>query len=98
MVGLLIAFPQMSLVYKSGRPSRPSKVKIEIPPTSRRRPDDILKDLQKGGAPRRRSAGDEPGKTPRKGGGGHREGAAGREMKRPAEAGLFGPDRDLRPT
>jgi hypothetical protein len=47
--GLLIAFPQMSLVYKSGARVDPSKVKIEIPPTSRRTPDDILKDLQKGG-------------------------------------------------
>jgi TRAP-type mannitol/chloroaromatic compound transport system permease large subunit len=32
MVGLLIVFPQMSLVYKSGAPEiDPSKVKIEIP-------------------------------------------------------------------
>jgi TRAP-type mannitol/chloroaromatic compound transport system permease large subunit len=32
MVGLLIAFPQMSLVYKSNAPEiDPSKVKIEIP-------------------------------------------------------------------
>jgi TRAP-type mannitol/chloroaromatic compound transport system permease large subunit len=52
MVGLLIVFPQMSLVYKSGAPEvDPSKVKIEIPqeqPSDT--PDDILKDLQKGGA------------------------------------------------
>jgi len=50
MVGLLIAFPQMSLVYKSGVPDvDPSKVQIEIPedkPSDT--PDDILKDLQKG--------------------------------------------------
>jgi hypothetical protein len=52
MVGLLIAFPQMSLVYKSAVPDvDPSKVRIEIPtqePSDT--PDDILKDLQKGGA------------------------------------------------
>ncbi len=50
MVGILIVFPQMSLVYKSGVPEvDPSKVKIDIPgdqPSSQ--PDDILKDLQKG--------------------------------------------------
>jgi len=51
MVGLLIAFPQMSMVYKSGVPDvDPSKVKIEIPADqSTEKPDDILKDLQKGG-------------------------------------------------
>ena len=51
MVGLLIAFPQMSLVYKSGVPEiDPSKVNIQIPEDKRdNNPDDILKDLQKGG-------------------------------------------------
>ncbi len=51
MVGLLIAFPQMSMVYKSGVPDvDPSKVKIEIPADqSTEKPEDILKDLQKGG-------------------------------------------------
>jgi tripartite ATP-independent transporter DctM subunit len=51
MVGLLIAFPQMSLVYKSGAPEIDvNKVKIEIPDSapSNAPPDDILKDLQKG--------------------------------------------------
>jgi TRAP-type mannitol/chloroaromatic compound transport system permease large subunit len=50
MVGLLIAFPQMSLVYKSGLPEiDPSKVNIEIPEDKpSETPDDILKDLQKG--------------------------------------------------
>src|SRR5260221_4075060 len=52
MVGLLIAFPQMSMVYKSGEPEvDPSKVKLEIPgdqPADA--PDDIMKDLQKGAA------------------------------------------------
>ena len=51
MVGLLIAFPQMSLVYKSGVPDvDPSKVRIDIPADTNTAPDDILKDLQKGGA------------------------------------------------
>jgi TRAP-type mannitol/chloroaromatic compound transport system permease large subunit len=52
MVALLIAFPQMSLVYKSGAPEvDPSKVKIEIPADTEpaQQPDDLLKDLQKGG-------------------------------------------------
>jgi TRAP-type mannitol/chloroaromatic compound transport system permease large subunit len=52
MVGLLIAFPQMSLVYKSGTPDvDSSKVRIDIPQDQAPdAPDDILKDLQKGGA------------------------------------------------
>ena len=49
MVGLLIAFPQMSLVYKSGVPDvDPSKVRIIIPDEPQEKGDDILKDLQKG--------------------------------------------------
>ena len=50
MVGLLIVFPQMSLVYKSGLPEiDPSKVKFEIPAEQPPDvPEDILKDLQKG--------------------------------------------------
>jgi TRAP-type mannitol/chloroaromatic compound transport system permease large subunit len=50
MVGLLIAFPQMSLVYKSGVPDvDPNKVKIEIPSgVDEGTPGDILKELQKG--------------------------------------------------
>jgi hypothetical protein len=50
MVGLLILFPQMSLVYKSGVPDvDTSKVKIEIPgENDAEKPDDILKELQKG--------------------------------------------------
>jgi TRAP-type mannitol/chloroaromatic compound transport system permease large subunit len=57
MVGLLIVFPQMSLVYKSGAPEvDPSKVKIEIPASTSPSdsPDDILRDLQKGGAAERK--------------------------------------------
>ncbi|MEP7069458.1 MAG: hypothetical protein ABI789_09470, partial [Usitatibacter sp.] len=51
MVGLLIAFPQMSLVYKSGVPDvDPSKVRLDIPGDTNTNPDDILKDLQKGSA------------------------------------------------
>jgi TRAP-type mannitol/chloroaromatic compound transport system permease large subunit len=51
MVAILIAFPQMALVYKSGVPEvDPSKVKIEIPEENFDKSDDILKDLQKGGA------------------------------------------------
>src|SRR3954464_7066552 len=48
MVGLLIAFPQMSLVYKSGLPVIDiNKVKIEIPESAPEPspPGDILKDL-----------------------------------------------------
>jgi hypothetical protein len=49
MVGLLIAFPQMSLVYKSGAPDVDvNKVKIDIPEDRPQdAPDDILKQLQK---------------------------------------------------
>jgi TRAP-type mannitol/chloroaromatic compound transport system permease large subunit len=52
MVTLLIAFPQMTLVYKSGVPEiDPSKVRIELPPDEAgEKPEDLLKDLQKGGA------------------------------------------------
>jgi tripartite ATP-independent transporter DctM subunit len=51
MVGLLITFPQMSLVYKSGVPDvDPSKVRIEIPEGEGAFEGDILRDLQKGGA------------------------------------------------
>jgi tripartite ATP-independent transporter DctM subunit len=52
MVALLIAFPQMSLVYKSGAPEvDTSKVRIEIPADQPGAPvDDILKDL--GGGPK----------------------------------------------
>jgi TRAP-type mannitol/chloroaromatic compound transport system permease large subunit len=49
MVGLLIVFPQMSLVYKSGLPVIDTNKTIEIPqdqPSDQ--PDEILKDLQKG--------------------------------------------------
>jgi tripartite ATP-independent transporter DctM subunit len=50
MVALLIAFPQMSLVYKSGAPEvDTSKVRIEIPADQPGAPvDDILKDLGAG--------------------------------------------------
>ena len=49
MVGILIVFPQMSLVYKSGAPEVDiNKVKIDIPGDEPEKADDILKDLQKG--------------------------------------------------
>ncbi|MGZ5097618.1 MAG: TRAP transporter large permease [Usitatibacter sp.] len=50
MVGMLIVFPQMSLVYKSGQPLvDPNKVRIEIPTSvDEETPSDILKELQKG--------------------------------------------------
>ncbi len=48
MVGLLIVFPQMSLVYKSGAPVIDiNKVKIEIPGDEPEKTDDIMKDIQK---------------------------------------------------
>ncbi|HET7730914.1 MAG TPA: TRAP transporter large permease subunit [Usitatibacter sp.] len=50
MVGLLIAFPQMALVYKSGaKEVDTSKVRIDLPADDPSAPpDDILRDLQKG--------------------------------------------------
>ena len=51
LVGLLIVFPQMSLVYKSGAPDVDiNKVKIEIP-ADEVPSDDIMKQLQGGKAP-----------------------------------------------
>jgi len=55
MVGLLIAFPQMSLVYKSDQPVIDiNKVKIEIPADEpqtkgeqQEEADDLMKQLQK---------------------------------------------------
>ena len=47
MVGLLIAFPQMSLVYKSGQPPIDiDKVKIEIAPEREESSQDIMKQLE----------------------------------------------------
>ena len=69
MVALLIIFPQMSLVYKSGAPEiDPSKVKIDLPADEPgEKPDDLLKDLQKGGAAEEKApppaTGAEKGKT-----------------------------------
>jgi tripartite ATP-independent transporter DctM subunit len=70
MVALLIAFPAMSLIYKSGLPEIDiNKVKIEIPDTTPAEPSpesDILKELggSKGGAaPDSKSPG---AKTPQK--------------------------------
>ena len=53
MVGLVIAFPQMVLVYKSGVPDvDPSKVRFEIPASeSEEKPGDLMRDLQKGSEP-----------------------------------------------
>ncbi len=62
MVGILIAFPQMSLVYKSGAPEVDvNKVKIEIPEEPSEKPDDLMKEF---GAPGKAA---EPGKAPGKG-------------------------------
>jgi len=48
MVALLIFFPQMSLVYKSGAPVIDmNKVKIVIPEDAPEKSDDIMKDIQK---------------------------------------------------
>ena len=57
MVGLLIAFPQMSLVYRSNVPVFDiNKVKVIIPTENFESPgDDILKDLQKGGPAQQKS-------------------------------------------
>jgi hypothetical protein len=62
MVGLLIAFPQMSLVYKSGQPEIDiNKVKVEIPQDEpAEKPDDIMKQL---GAPPAPGKGEEPKKS-----------------------------------
>ena len=62
MVGLLIAFPQMSLVYKSGAPEIDiNKVKIEIPPDEPGdKADDIMKQL---GAPSAPGKAEEPKKS-----------------------------------
>ena len=47
MVGLLIAFPAMSLVYKAGAPDIDvNKVKIEIPSDTPDKSDDIMKDIE----------------------------------------------------
>jgi hypothetical protein len=53
MVGLVISFPQMVMVYKSGdAPADPNKARIEIPTLeSTEKPDDIMKDLLKGSGP-----------------------------------------------
>ena len=60
MVALLIAFPQMSLVYKSNVPVYDiNKVKVIIPTENFENPgDDILKDLQKGGPSQQKSSED----------------------------------------
>ncbi|HZZ93177.1 MAG TPA: TRAP transporter large permease subunit, partial [Usitatibacter sp.] len=68
MVALLIVFPQMSLVYKSGQPVFDvNKVKIELQPEEpSEKPEDIMKQFQeaepKGGKPPPASA--ETPKTP----------------------------------
>jgi TRAP-type mannitol/chloroaromatic compound transport system permease large subunit len=49
MVALLIAFPQMSLVYKSGAPVIDvNKVRIEIPEEPTNKADDIMNQLEPG--------------------------------------------------
>jgi tripartite ATP-independent transporter DctM subunit len=53
MVGVLIVFPGMALVYKTPEVDT-SKVKIEIPAGEEpEQPEDILRDLQKSGAPKK---------------------------------------------
>ncbi|HET7401152.1 MAG TPA: TRAP transporter large permease subunit, partial [Usitatibacter sp.] len=65
MVALLIAFPQMSLVYKSGAPEVDiNKVKIEIPadePAKDSQQDDLMKQL---GQPATPGNAEEPKKSP----------------------------------
>jgi TRAP-type mannitol/chloroaromatic compound transport system permease large subunit len=56
MIAIVIFFPEMALVYKSGTPDvDPSKVKIEIPTleTSQEPADDLLKDLQNRDQPKK---------------------------------------------
>jgi tripartite ATP-independent transporter DctM subunit len=56
MVGVLIVFPGMALVYKTPEVDT-SKVKIDIPAgEAPELPDDIMRDLQKGGAPKKDAA------------------------------------------
>jgi len=65
MVGLLIAFPQMSLVYKSDQPTvDPNKVRIEIPADEpvKNEQEDLIKQLGGGGA----KTGDAPKEEPKK--------------------------------
>jgi tripartite ATP-independent transporter DctM subunit len=53
MVGVLIVFPEMALVYKTPEVDT-SKVKIDIPAGEEpEAPGDIMRDLQKGGAPKK---------------------------------------------
>jgi TRAP-type mannitol/chloroaromatic compound transport system permease large subunit len=70
MVALLIAFPQMSLVYKSGQPVIDiNKVKIEIPTdTYGGSTNELMKELGGGGASSSAPAPAEPAE-PEKGGG-----------------------------
>jgi TRAP-type mannitol/chloroaromatic compound transport system permease large subunit len=67
MVGLLIAFPQMSLVYKSGvKDVDPSTVKIDIPASvDEETPGDLLKELQKGTGAEEKAAPAPDAKSPR---------------------------------
>ena len=66
MVGLLIAFPQMSLVYKSDQKAIDiDKVKIEIPadqPATQGEQDDLMKQLGGTSTP----APDKPAEAPKK--------------------------------
>jgi hypothetical protein len=56
MVGVLIVFPGMALVYKTPEVDT-SKVKIEIPAgEAPEQPEDIMRDLQKGGAAKKDAA------------------------------------------
>jgi TRAP-type mannitol/chloroaromatic compound transport system permease large subunit len=59
MIGLVIMFPKMVMVYKEDIPQvDPAKMQFEIPETDQGgKPDDILKDLQKSDA---KSGGDSP--------------------------------------
>jgi TRAP-type mannitol/chloroaromatic compound transport system permease large subunit len=56
MVGVLIVFPGMALVYKTPEVDT-SKVKFDIPAgEAPEQPDDIMRDLQKGGDPKKDAA------------------------------------------
>ncbi len=68
MVTLLIAFPQMSLVYKAGQPVIDiNKVKIEIAPEREESSQDIMKQLGEPAQPRKGAQGESgpaPGEPP----------------------------------
>jgi hypothetical protein len=67
MVALVILFPQMVMVYKSGETTTdPSKVRIEIPTIEEEeKPEDLMRDLRKspGGQSDKGGTADDPAKA-----------------------------------